>query len=93
MRPHGAQDSDTTALPCQGENMNAAAAAFPETSSVVSVRGSIVDIRLENRVPLMHTLLRTGEEGKIVIEVLSQFDTNNVRGIAFTPCKDLPAAF
>jgi F-type H+/Na+-transporting ATPase subunit beta len=65
------------------------AAAFSESGSVVSVRGGIVDIRFENRVPPMHTLLRTGEEGKIVIEVLSQLDTHNVRGIALTPTQGL----
>jgi len=75
------------ALP-EGKNMNTAA-AFSESGSVVSVRGGIVDIRFENRVPPMHTLLRTGEEGKIVIEVLSQLDTHNVRGIALTPTQGL----
>ncbi|MEO9061782.1 MAG: hypothetical protein ABI270_07040 [Nitrosospira sp.] len=69
--------------------MNAAAAAFPETGSAVSGRGGIVDIRFENRVPPMHTLLRAGEEGKIVIEVLSRLDTHNVRGIALTPTQGL----
>src|SRR6185437_6966338 len=75
------------ALP-EGKNMNTAA-AFSESGSVVSVRGGIVDIRFENRVPPMHTLLRTGEEGKIVMEVLSQLDMHNVRGIALTPTQGL----
>jgi len=48
-----------------------------------------VDIRFENRVPPIHTLLRAGKEGEIVIEVLSQLDMHNVRGIALTPTQGL----
>ncbi|KIO48383.1 F0F1 ATP synthase subunit beta [Nitrosospira sp. NpAV] len=65
------------------------ATASPESGSVVSVRGGIVDIRFENRVPPIHSLLRTGKQGKIVIEVLSQLDRQNVRGIALTPTQGL----
>ena len=52
---------------------------------VVSVRGSVVDIRFDEHLPPIHSLLRTGEEGRIVIEVLAQLDARNVRGIALTP--------
>ena len=67
-------------------------ATFSEPGSVVSVRGGIVDIRFENRVPPIHSLLRAGKEGEIVIEVLSQLDMHNVRGIALTPTQGLARA-
>ena len=56
----------------------------PNCGVVVSVRGSVVDVRFENRLPPIHTMLRTGPEGKIFIEVLSQLDAQCVRGIALT---------
>jgi len=52
---------------------------------VVPVRGSIVDIRLDVHVPPVHSVLRAGDEGRIVIEVLAQLDACRVRGIVLTP--------
>ena len=40
---------------------------------VVSVRGSVVDVRFENHLPPIYSVLRAGDEGRIVIEVLAQF--------------------
>ncbi len=56
---------------------------------IVSVRGSVVDVRFETRLPPIYTVLRTGEEGRIVIEVLMQLDAHNVRGIALNPTQGL----
>ena len=56
---------------------------------VVSVRGSVVDIRFNNRLPPIYSLLRAGIEGQIAIEVLSQLDAYHVRGIALTPTQGL----
>lgn len=56
---------------------------------IVSVRGSIVDILFEAQLPPIYTLLRTGREGKVAIEVLTQLDTQRVRGIALTPTEGL----
>jgi F-type H+-transporting ATPase subunit beta len=56
---------------------------------VVSVRGSVVDIRFDARLPPIHSLLRTGAEEQIVIEVLAQRDAHHVRGIALTPTQGL----
>ena len=52
---------------------------------VVSVRGSIVDIRLDVHVPPIHSVLRAGDEERIVIEVPAQLDACRVRGIVLTP--------
>src|SRR3984957_10397753 len=56
---------------------------------VVSVRGSVVDIRFDDHLPPIYSVLLTGPEKKIVIEVLSQLDARHVRGIALTPTQGL----
>jgi len=67
------------------------------TGVVVSVRGSVVDIRFEVHLPSIYSLLyvvwkaggKAEEKNKIVIEVLEQRDTCHVRGIALTPTQGL----
>ena len=56
---------------------------------VVSVRGSVVDIRFDEHLPPIHSVLHTGAERQIVIEVLAQLDARRVRGIALTPTQGL----
>jgi len=56
---------------------------------VVSVRGSVVDIRFDHRLPPIYSVLRAGDKGQIVIEVLTQRDAHFVRGIALTPTQGL----
>jgi F-type H+/Na+-transporting ATPase subunit beta len=56
---------------------------------VVSVRGSVVDVRFESDLPPIYTVLRAGADRQIVIEVLAQLDANHVRGIALTPTQGL----
>jgi len=55
---------------------------------VLSVRGSVVDIRFEVYLPPIYSLLHANE-GKIAIEVLAQLDAHSVRGIALTPTQGL----
>lgn len=62
---------------------------FANLGTVISVRGSVVDIRFEDRLPPIYTLLRTGMQKEISIEVLSQLDAYRVRGIALTPTQGL----
>jgi F-type H+-transporting ATPase subunit beta len=57
--------------------------------TVVSVRGSVVDIRFEEHLPPIYTVLRAGDEKRIVIEILAQRDAHHVRGIALTPAQGL----
>jgi F-type H+-transporting ATPase subunit beta len=57
--------------------------------SVAAVRGCVVDVRFENRLPLISSVLRTGAGGQIVIEVMTQVDAKHVRGIALTPTQGL----
>ena len=61
----------------------------PNFGRVVSVRGSVVDVCFESRLPAIHTILKAGEMGVIVIEVLAQRDARHVRGIALTPTQGL----
>jgi F-type H+/Na+-transporting ATPase subunit beta len=56
--------------------------------AIVSVRGSVVDIRFNERLPPIYSLLHS-QKGKIAIEVLSQLDAHRVRGVALTPTQGL----
>ena len=57
--------------------------------TVVSVRGSVVDIHFNDRLPAVYSMLLTGKDQQIVIEVLTQRDESCVRGIALTPTQGL----
>ena len=61
----------------------------PNTGVVSSVRGTVVDVRFDGDLPVIHTLLRAGADGHIAIEVLAQRDARHVRGIALTPTQGL----
>ena len=61
----------------------------PNPGAVVSVRGSVVDVRFADRLPPIHTLLRAGKDAHIAIEVLKHLDRHHVRGIALTPTQGL----
>lgn len=56
---------------------------------VLSVRGSVVDVRFDKKLPSIYTLLRAGNDSEIPLEVLSQLDMHRVRGIALTPTQGL----
>ena len=56
--------------------------------TVVSVRGSVVDIHFAAHLPAIYSLLHA-RDGKIAIEVLAQLDARHVRGIALTPTQGL----
>ena len=55
-----------------------------QTGVVVAVRGSVVDVRFDEHLPGIYSVLRTGDKEHIVIEVLAQPDAHHVRGIALT---------
>src|SRR3984957_1538107 len=56
---------------------------------VTSVRGSVVDVRFEDSLPPIYSLLRAGKESQIAVEVLMQLDAHHVRGIALHPTQGL----
>ena len=56
---------------------------------MVSVRGSVVDVRFDQSLPPIYSVLRAGADGRIVIEVMAQLDASRVRGIALTATQGL----
>src|SRR5580658_8075452 len=64
-------------------------ASLSNLGVVVSVRGSVVDIRFDRQLPPIYSLLLAGVDKQIVIEVLAQQDAHHVRGIALTPTQGL----
>jgi F-type H+-transporting ATPase subunit beta len=56
---------------------------------IISVRGSVVDVRFEDHLPAINSVLHAGKEGQIVIEVWAQMSARTVRGIALTPTQGL----
>ena len=64
-------------------------ASLSNLGVVVSVRGSVVDVRFDEHLPPIYSVLRAGAEKQIVIEVLAQRDARHVRGIALTPTQGL----
>jgi F-type H+/Na+-transporting ATPase subunit beta len=57
--------------------------------SIVSVRGSVIDVRFEQHLPPIYSVLHAGAKEEIVMEVLSQLDEHRVRCIALTPTQGL----
>jgi F-type H+-transporting ATPase subunit beta len=56
---------------------------------VTSVRGGVVDVRFDDKLPAIYTLLRAGKERQIAIEVMMQLDVRHVRGIALNTTQGL----
>jgi F-type H+-transporting ATPase subunit beta len=59
-----------------------------ENGTVISIRGSIVDIRFDIQIPLIHTLLYANDD-RVILEVLAHLDSHIVRCIALTPTQGL----
>ncbi len=82
------------ASPAQAPNVPSLTGAPTDRSpvaygAVAAVRGSVVDARFESPLPLITSILRTGANGEIVIEVMTQLDAAHVRCIALTPTQGL----
>jgi len=58
------------------------------TGTVVSVRGSVVDVHFDADLPAIYSLLHAKDK-TIAIEVLAQLDEQRVRGIALTSTRGL----
>ncbi|MEO6831264.1 MAG: F0F1 ATP synthase subunit beta [Chitinophagaceae bacterium] len=56
---------------------------------IISVRGSVVDVSFDSNLPPIYTLLHSGKDKEVSIEVLSQLDEHSVRGIALNPTQGL----
>jgi F-type H+-transporting ATPase subunit beta len=69
--------------------MSGALKSFVNSGVVISVRGSVVDVRFDEQLPPIYTVLLAGADNQIIIEVLAQLDASHVRGIALTPTQSL----
>lgn len=56
---------------------------------VVSVRGSVVDIRFSDHLPDINNQVRAGEDGQVRIEVVAHLDDRTVRGVSLNPTRGL----
>jgi len=56
---------------------------------IISVSGSVVDVWFDKNLPPVYTLLHTGNDNRVSIEVLTQLDDHRIRGIALTPTQGL----
>lgn len=59
------------------------------SGTVVSARGSVVDVHFPHALPSLHNELQAGDQSQIVIEVSAHLDTHVVRGIALSPTQGL----
>jgi F-type H+/Na+-transporting ATPase subunit beta len=57
--------------------------------TVIAVRSSVVDALFPLSKPALHTKLEAGQEGAVVIEVVSHHEGGVVRGIALSPTSGL----
>lgn len=53
------------------------------------VQGTVIDVVFPRQLPPIHTILQTGRNNNIFIEVLVHLEPNRVRGIALTPTRGL----
>lgn len=56
---------------------------------VTAVRGGVVDVRFDAGPPTIHSILKTGRDGRVVVEVLEHLDDRHARGIALTSTQGL----
>lgn len=61
----------------------------PHTGWTVAVRGSVVDIAFPAGVPAVSQRLEIGDEGQVVLEVVSHVDAHTARAIALTSTRGL----
>ncbi|MBE5231428.1 MAG: F0F1 ATP synthase subunit beta [Microcystis aeruginosa PMC 728.11] len=57
--------------------------------SVVSVRGSIIDVYFSQRLPELHSQLQAGEDGSVAMEVVAHLNSQLVRAISLKPTAGL----
>ncbi|HTQ27793.1 MAG TPA: F0F1 ATP synthase subunit beta, partial [Puia sp.] len=62
---------------------------FDKHGTVYAIHGNVVDVWFDHDLPLIYSLLRTGENGRIAIEVQSQLDQHRARCVALTATQGL----
>jgi F-type H+-transporting ATPase subunit beta len=64
----------------------------PNRGTVISVRGSVVDVWFPERLPSINHVLTAGDEDQIAIEVIAHLDARRIRGIGLTSTQGLALA-
>ena len=59
------------------------------TGRIIAIRSSVIDAHFSKKLPEIGTQLKTGKKQNIVLEVINQLDSQNVRCIALTPTQGL----
>ena len=60
-----------------------------DQGTVVSIRGSVIDVHFPQKLPALHSLLKTGKDSTVVIEAVTYLSSELVRGLALTPTQGL----
>jgi len=56
---------------------------------VTAIRGSVVDAEFAGKIPKLHSELRAGIDGSVIVEVAVHLDAHRVRGVALTSTRGL----
>jgi F-type H+/Na+-transporting ATPase subunit beta len=59
------------------------------SGEVISVWSSVIDARFPAQLPAMHNQLVAGDDGQVIIEVVTHLSADRIRGIALTPTQGL----
>lgn len=65
------------------------AVVHPNVGTIIAARGSVVDVHFPKRLPPINSKLTAGDDGGIVLEVITHLDAEQVRCIALTPTQGL----
>jgi F-type H+-transporting ATPase subunit beta len=57
--------------------------------TLTSIRGSVIDAQFPGHLPSIYNVLMAGDDGGIVIEVITHLDSKTIRGIALTSTQGL----
>lgn len=95
------QDSETRSKPARGKmdiayrpesnpqiHLNESPGSLA-VGVILAIRGSVVDIRFDRDLPALYTLLRTGKDLQVILEVQFQLNPHSVRAMALTPADGL----
>lgn len=50
---------------------------------IVAIHGSVVDVRFDDQLPAIHSMLRSGSKGEVIIEVAALTGPHTIRGLIF----------
>lgn len=56
---------------------------------ITAIQGSVIDIKFEDKLPMVFTELRTGEDRNLIVEVQAHLDGQTIRGLAMGPTRGL----